>query len=272
MNRVKSLTVQTCLVMTRNLRFAQAVAKMLDDSDPRVRDACDRGEFWAALIERQFPRLLIQRQDIDVADYRLWAEELAAEDLGHDVPVYSMKLDSTTMANVSDPVLIDTKKLLPPRYNSALGYMHIPIKGLTPLPGSRGYVVTYRYSIDGTEMDGENIAYITSIDGDLNQLFNSMMNQLGQRIFEDINSLIDDEDIMTGISDELDISLILINRFLGGLPIAIAINNFALGPDILIETISKMALDDSPNRVSDIIVSIGGSDNFVRFIIYQVTF
>lgn len=274
MNRVKSLTVQTCLVMTRNLRFAQAVAKMLDDSDPRVRDACDRGEFWAALIERQFPRLLIQRQDIDIADYRLWAEELAAEELGHDVPVYSMKLDSTTMAKASDPVLIEAKKLNAPAYNVPFEYMHIPIKGLTPLPGSRGYIVVYRYSINGDELEDENIAYITNIDGDLNQLFNSMMNQLGQRIFEDINSLVDDQEIMDGLLEDgvINASSILISGLIDALPVSISIDDFSISSDLLIGHLSTKILNDNLNGPSDFMVSVGSSDNYVQIIIYQVTF
>lgn len=282
MNRVKSLRVQICLSATSHLTFEHAVQGILNSTDPVIRDGCNSGDFWKALIEKHFPELVIQRQDVEENEYGAFAEGLAAWREFNQLPfTYVMKVNSQDRSKLSEPFLAFPTEEYPidnpDVYQEAIDvkidelhsidqgpadYLEIPIRGLIPVAGSKGYVVSYQYFAGGDNADAdEMISYITSVDGDLSRLFTSMIHQLSQKTHEAILSIVEDEED------------VIINGLPTVLPIAISVEEFSASVNTLIRHLSKLPLDLNYNNSAHIMVSVGGSPgNSVQLDMYQVIF
>lgn len=269
---VKRSAVKTELVRAQSPEFCNVVKAVLKSADPTIESQSTTGQFWKILIEKHFPVLICQRHDI--TDYRQWAEELARQELGLPSPVYVLDLDFICGSKLSEPVFVEPENLNNLPYSPTVEHKQIIINGMRPERGSRGYVAMYTYMVCGHTLATENIAYITGPDGDMDLLFNSMINQLSPIVYQDLNSDIDNEYVMNNLHEDGFPAprLVVVDGHYSQPRVEISIENFLANPDILTNSVHAMAKIFDRNDPSEVVVSIGRSDTYVHLYFHKVIF
>lgn len=267
------------------------VEEILNFPDHNVRMACDTGEFWRILVEQWRPDLVIERQDIHLEDYKLFLQGLEAEYSRHR-SYYIMKTDGAV--KLSEPILVFPSEKYPYETdrpyaavrdkifeldgpNAELhGYVDFDIEGLTPLPGSKGYVVRFGFAIgrgiDDPEFHELINVYITRADGDIAKLFKDMMLKLTDQIYHDFMGVIEHADTMNEFHREHDTSFIQIEGLSGMVPIRISMVEFRQNMNPLLGHMSTAVVDES-NIGTEIKVYLGDRlGTYYELTINRVTF
>lgn len=137
---MKRLDVQSCLTLYRQNTLAEILA---DAGKSRVGGICDIPEFWKAVVERFYGLDFFEfRGDIDERDFKLLAQSL---NMGRSV-FYSVLINkSQPETKVMNPVKIRSldEGALIRQGEVDDDVINFELRGLEPVPGSKGYVADY---------------------------------------------------------------------------------------------------------------------------------
>lgn len=145
---MQSLEVKTCLSLVKDLSLREILEFVDSKSSSNVNRICDSSEFWRAVIDRFYGKVLLQqRMDVDERDLKLFASSLASG----VKTVYGVviNLGTNPESKVSDHVeieSIDDESLLTDGDDLSINF---EIRGLRPSEGSVGYLADYSFVIDG---------------------------------------------------------------------------------------------------------------------------
>lgn len=189
MRTTRTLNVEACLSMYRGKTLKEIIEDTNNPSS-RIGALCDSPDFWRAVIDKFYePWFLKSRKDIDSQDFKLLAENLS---IGRSL-YYSVLINlNPPESKAINPVLVnslDDESLI--RQNMLDDdVINFEVFGLEPVPGSKGYVFTYRVSRPDRVRDTvESLYFLGKASDSWEGIATNLKTHIAQKVLEDLDEL-----------------------------------------------------------------------------------